>query len=325
MGNRQSSADTASASRAAASRPDWSTLAAFLLAAFLAGGNVVAVRFSNSGLPPFWGATLRFSAAALIFWSIVLVRHTPVPKGRALLGAVLYGLLSIGLAYAGLYWGLVRAPAGLAGAVIALAPLMTLFFAAGHGLEILHWRGLVGALVATAGVLLGAVGGFGGAMHVPSVLALVAGVACTAESGVVYKLFPNSDPMVYNAVSLTTGVPLLAALSRLMGERWALPATARTWAAYAYLVVIGSVVVFYLFLYVLSHWTASAASYLGLLIPVSAVVLGALLAGEAITPSFLLGAAMVIAGVWLGALHQQPEARPKIDVACTERHSEVPC
>jgi drug/metabolite transporter (DMT)-like permease len=299
-------------------------LIAFILLAVFAGGNPVAVRFSNSGLPPFWGATLRFSAAAVIFWMIVLLRGIALPKGRALVGAVIYGLLSIGAAYAALYWGLVRAPAGLAGAVLALAPLMTLLFASAHGVERFRWRGLIGAVVATVGILVGVVGGFGGAVPVLSVLALVAGVACIAEASVVFKLLPKGNPMAYNAVSLTTGIPLLAVLSLLMGERWTLPTSASTWAAYAYLVVIGSVVVFSLSLYVLSRWTASATSYVFLLMPVATVILAALLAGEVITPSFVIGAALVIAGVWLGAFGRESEpAQEPAEATCPEMPAAV--
>ena len=316
--------EATSGDSSAAARLDWLTVIAFLLLAVFAGGNPVAVRFSNSGLPPFWGATLRLTAAALIFWVIVLVRRIPLPKGRALLGAVIYGLLSIGAAYAGLYWGLVHAPAGLAGAVLALVPLLTLLFASAHGLEKFSWRGLIGALVATGGILVGVVGGFGGAVPVLSVLALVAGVACIAEASVVFKLFPKGNPMAYNAVSLTTGVPLLAALSLLMGERWTLPTEASTWAAYAYLVVIGSVVVFSLSLYVLSRWTASATSYVFLLMPVATVILAALLAGEVITTSFVIGAALVIAGVWVGAIQRKPRQEPEVtEATCPEMPTAV--
>lgn len=69
------------------SLPDRVTLAAFFLLALVGGANAVAVRFSNSGLPPFWGAGTRFALAALIFWAIILARGTPLPKGRALIGA----------------------------------------------------------------------------------------------------------------------------------------------------------------------------------------------------------------------------------------------
>lgn len=307
-----------------ATRPDWLTLTAFVLLAVFAGGNPVAVRFSNSGLPPFWGASLRFSVAALIFWVIVLVRGLALPKGRALVGAVIYGLLSIGGAYAGLYWGLVRAPAGLAGAVLALVPLMTLLFASAHGVERFRWRGLIGAAVATVGILVGVVGGFGGAVPVLSVLALVAGVACLAEAGVVFKLFPRSHPMVTNALALTTGTPLLLVLSRLTGEQWILPTGPNTWIAFAYLSLIGSVGVFYLYLHVLSRWTASATSYAFLLMPVSTVVIAALLAGEVITTSFVIGAALVIAGVWVGAIQRKPRQEPEVtEATCPEMPTAV--
>jgi drug/metabolite transporter (DMT)-like permease len=287
------------------------------------GGNPVAVRFSNSGLPPFWGATLRFVAAAVIFWILVLVRRLPLPRGRALLGAVVYGLLSIGAAYAALYWGLLRASAGLAGAILALVPLLTLFFAAAHGVEKLRWPGVVGAVVATAGVVFGVVGGFGGSVYVPSVLALVAGVACLAEASIVFKLLPQSDPMVTNAVSLTTGVPLLAALSLLTGEQWALPTALDTWAAFAYLALVGSVGVFYLYLRVLSQWTASATSYAFLLIPVATVIIAAWLLGEVITLPFIIGAALVLAGVWIGAIRRAPPETA--DLTCAEMPSKAIC
>jgi drug/metabolite transporter (DMT)-like permease len=91
-------------------QPDRATLIAFVLMVVCAGGNAVAVRFSNSELPPFWGATMRFTAAALIFWIIVLVRRIALPKGRALIGVLLYGLLAVGASYAFLYWGLLRVP-----------------------------------------------------------------------------------------------------------------------------------------------------------------------------------------------------------------------
>lgn len=302
--------------------PDRATLIAFVLMAVFAGGNPVAVRFSNFGLPPFWGAAMRIAAAALVFWGIVLVRRIALPRGRALMGAVLYGLLAVGAAYAFMYWGLLRVPAGLGGAILALVPLMTLFFAWAHGLEMLRWQGLMGALVATAGILVGVVGGFGSTVHVPSVLALVAGTASFAEAAVVFKLFPPSHPVVTNAVALTTGAPLLFVLSRLAGEQWSLPTTPNTLAAFAYLVLIGSVVVFSLYLYVLSRWTASATSYSFLLIPVATVAIAAWLLGEVVTTSFVIGAVLVLAGVWVGAIQSAPKV---VELACSEMPSKAIC
>jgi drug/metabolite transporter (DMT)-like permease len=58
---------------------------------------------------------------------------------------------------------------------------------------------------------------------------------------------------------------------------------------------------FFFFVYVLSHWTASATSYIILLFPIVATIMGALLAGEMVTPLFIVGGLIVIAGVWVGA------------------------
>jgi drug/metabolite transporter (DMT)-like permease len=278
------------------------TLIAFVLLVLVGGSNVVAVRFSNLELPPFWGAAIRFAAAALIFWIIVLVQRIALPKGRALTGALLYGFLTIGASYAFVYWGLLRVQAGLTIVVLAFVPLMTLFFALAHGLETFRWRGLIGALISIAGILLAVGGGLGTAVPVASLLALVAGAACTAEGSVVFKLFPKSDPVATNALALTTGASLLIGLSLVAGEEWNLPTGSNTWAAFSYLVLIGSVALFYLYLYVLAQWTASATAYCFLLFPVATVVIAAWLAGEVVTTSFVIGGGLVLAGVGVGAI-----------------------
>ena len=316
------SRDGISSARLSAAPTSRSTLIAFVLMVVLAGGNAVAIRFSNLGLPPFWGATMRIVAAALVFWAIIGVRGIALPRGRALLGAILYGLLSVGVAYAFVYWGLLRTPAGLAGAFLALVPLMTFFFAWAHRLETFRWQGLTGALIATAGVLIGVVGGLGGAAHVPSLLAIVAGTAALAEAAIVFKLFPPSHPVATNAVALTAGAPILIVLSLLAGEQWSLPTTLNTWAAFAYLALVGSVGVFSLYLYVLSRWTASATSYSFLLIPVATVVIAAWLLGEVVTISFVIGAALVLAGVWVGAIKGAPKTT---ELACSEMPNKSIC
>ncbi|HSF81620.1 MAG TPA: DMT family transporter [Anaerolineales bacterium] len=284
------------------------TLIAFVVLVFLGGNNAVAVRFSNFELPPFWGAATRFFGAALIFWIIMLWRRIPLPSGRALIGCLLYGALSIGAAYAFLYWSLLTIQASLAMIVLALGPLLTLLFATAHRLEQFRWRGLAGALIALAGITLAVAQELGSSIPVLSLLALLAGAACIAEASVVYKLFPRSDPLATNALSTTTGAVILILISLLAGEAWSLPDAPATWAAFIYLVVIGSVVLFYLYLFVLSRWTASATSYSFLLFPVATIVISAWLTDEAITLRFVAGGCIVLIGVWIGALRQPREA-----------------
>ena len=88
---------------------------------------------------------------------------------------------------------------------------------------------------------------------------------------------------------MLTGAALLLILSLAAGDPWVLPTQAATWAAVGYLVLFGSVVMFALFVYTLQRWTASAVSYVTLLMPMVTVVLAAVLTGERITPSFAAG------------------------------------
>jgi drug/metabolite transporter (DMT)-like permease len=62
------------------------------------------------------------------------------------------------------------------------------------------------------------------------------------------------------------------------------------------------VVLFYLFLFLVRRWTASATSYLFVLFPFVTVVLAAWLAHETVTAAFLGGGVLVLVGVWVGTL-----------------------
>ncbi len=285
-------------------RPDRTTLTAFALLILVGGSNAVAVRFSNFELPPFWGAAIRFGAAALIFWLIVFVRRFRVPRGRALMGLLLYGLLSVGISYALLYWALLRIQAGFTMVVLALGPLMTLILALLHGLERFRLRSFVGAGIAIAGILLAVGRGLGTDVHLPSLLGIVLAVACISEGSVIYKLLPAAHPVTTNAVAATIGALFLLAGSLIAGEPWSLPATFNTWASFVYLVLIGSVGLFYLYLFVLSRWTASATNYSFLLFPIVTVFMGGWLLGEQITPALVIGGTVVLLGVWVGAFGQ---------------------
>lgn len=278
------------------------SLLAFGIAILLGGSNAVAVRFSNLDLPPFWGAAFRFGSAAIIFWAIVLIKGITVPRGRALRGVLIFGLLTIGVSYALLYWALQFIPASTTMVVGALVPIITYLLAVAHGQESFQWRGLAGGLLAFLGIFYAIGNQIGDGLPLLPVLAVLIGFSATAEGTVVFKAYPRSDPMAVNAIALSIGTVLLLLISLIAGETWKLPGTQNTWLAYGYLVLGGSVGLFYLFLYVLQRWTASATSYAFLLFPVATIVIAAWLAGEEITGRFLIGTAVVMVGVWLGAL-----------------------
>jgi drug/metabolite transporter (DMT)-like permease len=288
---------------------DIGTLAAFAILVVIGGSNPVAVRFSNLELPPFWGAATRFGAAALVFWIITFIRRIPLPTGRSLIGAVLLGIFSVGLSYAFLYWGLLQVQANLSMVVLALVPLFTFIFAIVHNLERFRWQGLIGAIIALIGILFGIGGGVGYSIPIPSLLALVAGAVCLAEGSVIYKQLVESHPVSTNTVSVTTGTVLLFIISLAAGEVWVFPETIATWSAFIYLVLPGTVLLFYLYLVVLTRWTASATTYSFLLFPVATVFIAAWLADEVITLPFVIGSIIVLTGVYLGAVKRRITTR----------------
>jgi drug/metabolite transporter (DMT)-like permease len=283
-------------------RPDSATLATYAAVVVIAGSNFVAVRFSNQELPPFWGATLRFAFACALFFVVMRFRKAALPRGRALAGVAVYGALGFGAFYALMYWALVSVPAGLASVLIALVPLLTFFLAIAHGLETFRLRGLAGALIALAGIAVVFAEQLGGAVEVAALLAVIAAAVCAAESTVLVKLFPRVDPAATNAVGILAGLAFLAPLSLVAGETWTLPQRMETIVAVLYLVTIGSVGLFAMFLYVLRRWTATATSYLLVLSPLVTVALASVLAGEQITLQLVLGGALVGVGVYVGAL-----------------------
>lgn len=286
----------------AVSRPDPLTLAAFALFATLVAANFVAVRFTNRELPPFWGAGTRFGAAGLLFLAYAVARRLTAPRGRALAGALLYGVLQFGLGYALAYWALLEVPAGLAAVILASIPLFTLLFAAAARLERLRWGAIVGAVIAMAGVAVVSGEQALGGIPIASLLATLGSAASFSLAGVIVKASPPLPLATVNAVGMLTGAALLLALSRALGEAWSPPVERATWAAQLYLLLVGSVAMFALFLFVLKRWTASAVAYQAVLSPVIAIALSAWLLGEPVTAGLLLGSPLVLAGVYLGAM-----------------------
>jgi drug/metabolite transporter (DMT)-like permease len=79
---------------------DGATVGAFAAVVVVGGANFVAVKDTVEELDPLYGAAMRFGLACLIFFAILVARRIPLPRGRALAGAALYGLLGFGTAYA---------------------------------------------------------------------------------------------------------------------------------------------------------------------------------------------------------------------------------
>lgn len=302
--------------------PDRVALGAFAGAVLIGGSNFVAVKLSNDDLAPFFGAGVRFAAAALLLAALMRVQRLAVPRGRDAVGPALYGLLGFGVSYGLLYYALQGLTAGTSAVFMAATPLITLVLAVVHRQERFTPRGIAGGALALAGIAVISVDTLGGDLRPSYLIAALLGVVAVAESSVLLKGFPRAHPITTNAVGMIVGAVLLLGASLAAGERWEAPQTAVTWGVLAWLVIPGSIGLFALFVFVITRWTASATVYALTLMPVVAITLGAIVEDEAVTPELLIGGALVMAAVYVGALSGRapaapapPEASPATDAA----------
>jgi drug/metabolite transporter (DMT)-like permease len=286
---------------------DGATLGAFGAAIVIGGANFVAVKVTVDDIAPLYGAAARFALAAAAFIALLMLLGVPLPRGRALAGAAIYGALGFGVAYALMYTALVELSVGMAAVLMATVPVFTLALAALQGMERFTARGVAGGALAVAGIAVLSSRSLGGEVPWPYLLAALVAPVVVAQSAIMAKRFPQTHPIATNAVGMLVGAALLASASVVFGEAWALPTERGTWVAAVWLVLAGSVGLFWLFLFVVQRWTASAATYAVPAMPLVAFALAAVLTDEAVGMEELVGGALVIAGVYVAVLMR---ARP---------------
>jgi drug/metabolite transporter (DMT)-like permease len=302
--------------------PDRSVLTYFAAFILLVGGAPVAMRISYAELQPFWMGLARFGLGAAAFWALALFKRIQVPRGRALVGALLYGALGVGISFVLMAWGLVKTSASMASILLAMVPLMTVLLSFSQGAETFTARGLFGALLALAGIGVTVGGASAADVSLVHVGAILLGTVFLAQSGVVIKLFPPTPPIMTNAVAMTVGAAILGAASLATGESWVIPSLPSTWAALSYLVIFVTVLAFMFHLQVLNKWSASGASYGFVIIPLVTVVVAAVLSNEPITANFLIGAVLVLGGVFVGAL-LPARKKPEVVEECKDCSGQV--
>jgi drug/metabolite transporter (DMT)-like permease len=280
-------------------REHW-PIGVFFTIVLLGGFNGIGIHFTVQELSPFWGAALRFGPAAVLMLLLMVIKKLPLPRGKAWLGAVLFGFFNFGGSYALIYYGLQTVQAGMGQVIMALVPVFTLLFAVAHRQETFRWRGLLGSLLAMVGIAFVFQEELHANIPLLSILAIVLGAIFIAEGNVVIKFFPHSDPITTNVVGLTVGTIFLFGLSLLKGEPLVLPVQTTTWAALIYLVIFGTSILFLLVLNLLKVWSASATAYIFVVLPFVSLAGSAWLANEKLSPILLVGAMLVIAGTLIG-------------------------
>ena len=294
-------------------RGGWTKPLAFAMLCVIWGSTWLVIKVGYGGLGPFNVASLRFLLAGALLVPVTLALRARWPQGRtewALVAVV--GTFLFALDYGLIYWGEQFLDSGLTAILFAVLPVLTA--AAAHLYvpgERLTLRKLAGTLLAFAGVvaLFADKVRFDAASAAP-MLAIVLAAACAAVSSVATKRHGGAlHPAALNAPAMLLGGALLALASLAAGDGYALPAGAGAWGAVAYLAVVGSVVTFLVYFWLLKSWSATTASFISVFTPVTALLLGYAVLDERPTVFVALGAALILAGVLLAITKGRVAAR----------------
>jgi len=261
------------------------------------GTTFLAIRIGSEAVPPLWGATLRLAIACVLNVMVALVTRATWPRGSALRPIALFGFLHLGINVGLLYWGEKSVPSGIAAVFYATVPLTTGFFARLLGVEPLSRRKMFAAVVGLMGVTLIFSGELRFGAPAIGLLAVFTAATVASLASVILKTAPPHSTFVVNAIGTALGALACFTASAMLGESHAMPHGMAGWGPIIYLAVAGNLGAYVLFTWLLSQWNATSVSVGQLIIPVLAVIAGAIARGEAPAPETYAGAALVLAGV----------------------------
>lgn len=285
-----------SASVAAAPARGGFVVFALALVYVIWGSTYLAIRFAlEGGFPPFLLGGIRFVLAGALMFAFLRLRGMAAPTLAQWRNAAVMGVLLLLLGNGMVNVAEQSVSSGIAAVVVASVPLWMGIFAAlrGQHPSPMEWAGTA---IGFAGVLWLNAGGMQGGSFAGLAALLV---ACVAWSyGSVWSRGRDLPPpfMAAAAQMLCGGVAMLLA-ALLTGERFAAVPTPGAWAAFAYLVVSGSLVGFSAYVWLLHHVRPALAGSYAYVNPVIAVLLGAWLAHEHFGTHELGAMALIVAGV----------------------------
>ncbi|MGI8919405.1 MAG: DMT family transporter [Pyrinomonadaceae bacterium] len=275
----------------------------WLLLCCIWGSTWLFIKLGLENLPPFTFAGIRFVVAVAILSTIIALRRLSLPKSsRDWLLLFVSGILAFCVNYGLLFWGEQYISSGLAAVLQSTIPAF--------GLVIAHFY-LPGEQMTPAkiiGIVLGVIGvavifsnqlDVAGPKAVAGCAALIVSSMGAAYSNVLVKAYgKHLDPAILAGGQMFFGmIPLL-----LIGIPWEGNPLHFNWTPMAvvaliYLAVVGSVVAFLLYYWLVQNMDVTKTMLIALVTPVVAVTLGMLVLDEELHGRTLLGGLMIISGI----------------------------
>lgn len=260
----------------------------------------LSILWSTEGVGFLFGVSSRMLIGLCLAVLVMLLLRRPFLFHRQALWTYLASGLGIFIAMIGTYWSASYIPSGWISVFWGLSPLFTGVWATlfiGENIFVPHrLLGLVLGIVGLAVIFLyGVKLGEHAAIGIGLVLMAVLGQ--TSTSVWIKKINAGIHGITMTVGGLAVAVPLFW-LAWWWGDGvWPTVIPERALTAIVYLAVMGSVVGFSLYYYLLNHVEASRVSLITLVTPVTALMLGHFLNDEVLTVSILLGTGLILLGL----------------------------
>lgn len=293
--------------------------AALIVVYVVWGSTYLAIRvLVEADIPPFLGMGLRFLVAGILMLGYLWLRHGRERiriSRRELRGAAVMGLLLLVLGNAMVAVAEQTVPSGLAALVVAAISLwfVLLQVAGGERPPALTW---VGVLVGLAGVAVICVprGGIEGVEAWGIGILLFGTISWAFGSYFSPRLGLPRNALVASAYEMLAGGVMLMVVSAAAGEFGELHVSAvpaKGWLALVYLIVLGSLLGYTAYGYLLANAPLSLVGTYAYVNPVVAVLLGWAILAEPVTGIVLAGGALVVGGVVLVMNGERVSARTR--------------
>ena len=269
---------------------------------FVWGLTYLAIKFGLESFPPFLMAGMRFTLAGAILYAVMRYLGAPNPTKLQWLSATAIGILLPALGNGTVCYVQQTVPSSVAALSIATAPIWMAIFASlwGYKISAKEWLGIVIGLVGI--VLLNLGGTFSTAAghgNLVSALLLIFAAASWSFGSVWGRRLDMPSGLMASAAQMLTGGIVLLLVSVLQGETWPQHISQKSWLAMLFLVVLGSLVAYSAFQYLLKTVRPLVASSNTFVNPVVAFMGGIWFANEHVTSIEFIALGVILFGVFL--------------------------
>ncbi len=250
---------------------------------------------------------VRFSIAGVLLYAVLRLNGAPNPTAQQWRGSGAVGVLGPAFGNGTVCYVQQTVSSSLAALAIATAAIWIAIFSSfwGHKITRQEWLGIA---IGFAGiVILNTRGSLQG--DVVSALLLTFAAASWAFGSVWGGHLKQPVGLMAPAVQMLVGGIALSILSLIFGEKWPVQISVKSWSALLFLIVLGSLVAYSAYQYLLKTVRPLVASSNTFVNPIVAFVVGVWLAGETIHKMEYIALAVILIGVFLVLTAENKEAK----------------